>query len=245
MTTTRTIEPVDNRSMQTERLIEHTTTSRDVDFQNYVAMRLDAVGSENLHCVAVRDAGLPIRSDTDTRSPEEVVPQVLYQTRVLIRGSAYGNLHWSDSIGSMLAHIKFVRRPDFEASSSEANQPWFLIETPTPPVVQEFARGVEGVRPTAEAVVMATHIVQAALGHTVGPHITVDDEDGDLDFHLRLTDGLLVMANLFPDGTIDASVYDDSQGIPVKTVKRMRRASTSAEELIHLFRAGIHDSTGR
>ena len=92
---------------------------------------------------------------------------------------------------------------------------------------------------------MAARIVQAALDHTVGPEITVDDEDGDLDFHLRLTDGLLVMANLFPDGTIDASVYDDSQGIPVKTVKRMRRTSTSAAELIQLFQAGIHDSTGR
>lgn len=110
-------------------------------------------------------------------------------------------------------------------------------------VVHEFAQGIEGVHPTAGVVSMAVRIVQTAYDFTVGPHITVDDEDGDLDFHLRLTDGLLVMANLFPDGTIDASVYDDSQGVPVKTVRRMRRATTSEEDLIDLFRVGTNAST--
>ncbi len=85
---------------------------------------------------------------------------------------------------------------------------------------------------------MAARVVRAAVKHTRGPHITVDDEDGDLDFHLRLADNLLVMANLFRDGTIDASVYDDSEGIPVKTVKRMRRSMTSADALISLFEQG-------
>ena len=110
-------------------------------------------------------------------------------------------------------------------------------------VVHEFAQGIEGVHPTAGVVSMAARIVQTAYDFTVGPHITVDDEDGDLDFHLRLTDGLLVMANLFPDGTIDASVYDDNQGVPVKTVRRMRRATTSEEDLIDLFRVGTNAST--
>ena len=121
-----------------------------------------------------------------------------------------------------------------------------LFSEPDPmlhPMVHEFAQGIEGVRPVASVVSMATRIVQTAHDFTVGSHITVDDENGDLDFHLRLTDGLLVMANLFPDGTIDASVYDDSQGVPVKTVKRMRRATTSEEDLISLFRAEINAST--
>ena len=110
------------------------------------------------------------------------------------------------------------------------------------PAVQQFAAGVDGVQPGEAVMAMAARIVQAALDHTVGPEITVDDEDG-IDFHLRLADGLLVMANLLPDGTIDASVYDERQGIPVKTVKRMRRTTTSEQDLIHLFRMGIDAST--
>ena len=105
-------------------------------------------------------------------------------------------------------------------------------------VVEEFALGVNGKRLEAEVVDVAARVVQAAVAYTDGPDFTVDEEDGDLDIHLRLTDGLLVMANLFPDGTIDASVYDDSQGIPVKTVKRMRRSTTSPEELISFFEQG-------
>lgn len=107
-----------------------------------------------------------------------------------------------------------------------------------PPVVQEFANGVNGIAPTPAVVEAAARVVRAAVEHTKGPDITVDDEDGDLDFHLRLANNHLVMANLFRDGTIDASVYDDSTGIPVKTVKRMRRPVTSADALISLFEQG-------
>lgn len=116
---------------------------------------------------------------------------------------------------------------------------WFVLDVHgVGSVIQEFAMGVNGKRPEAEIVDVAARVVQAAVAYTDGPDFTVDQEDGDLDIHLRLTDGLLVMANLFPDGTIDASVYDDSQGIPVKTVKRMRRSTTSPEELISLFEQG-------
>ena len=123
-----------------------------------------------------------------------------------------------------------------------AAQSGSTLETATHPVVREFATGAGGVRPAAQVVAAAARIVQAALDYTVGPEITFDDEDG-IDFHLRLANGLLVMANLFPDGTIDASVYDDGRGAPVKTVVRMRRKATSEQDLIQLFRSGIHAST--
>ena len=110
-------------------------------------------------------------------------------------------------------------------------------------MLREFALGLGGIRPNDTVVGMAARIVQAAHDFTTGPYITVDDEGGELDLHLRLADGLLVMANLFPDGAIDASVYDDSQGVPVKMVKRMRRSTTSVEELITLFQEGVHAST--
>ena len=117
------------------------------------------------------------------------------------------------------------------------------MEDPLLYSVREFALGLGGIQPYDTVVEMAERVVRAVHDFTIGPCITVDDEGGELDLQLRLNNGLLVMANLFPDGTIDASVYDDSQGIPVKTVKRMRRSTTSERELIGLFRAGIHAST--
>lgn len=121
-----------------------------------------------------------------------------------------------------------------------------LPEVARHPVVREFAAGVADVAAPAPGVVeLAERATRAALEHTAAPHITVDEDDGSLDFHLRLADGLLVMANLFSDGTIDASVYDDSNGIPVKNVKRMRRTAAHAEDLIELFQGGIDAGTKR
>ena len=101
--------------------------------------------------------------------------------------------------------------------------------------------GVGEVLPQTDVVEMADRIMRAANNFTMGPHITVDDEDGSLDLHLRLGNGLLVMANIFPDGSIDASVYDDQRGPPVKVVKRMRRKTTGEQDLVDLFRATAHD----
>ena len=114
------------------------------------------------------------------------------------------------------------------------------------PVVQKFAAGVDGfAAPTPAVVEQAERAVRAAINHTANTHITVDEDDGSLDFHLRLADGLLVMANLFADGAVDASVYDDRNGIPVQTVRRMRRAVAQAEDLVRLFQGGIDASTKR
>ena len=117
-----------------------------------------------------------------------------------------------------------------------------FTETPLSRLVNEFALGVSGRQPDGKVVVMTERVVRAAYDYTQNPHITVDDEDGDLDIHLRLANGLLVMANLFPDGSIDASVYDDSQGRPVNVVKRMRRETTSGFDLISLFRDALNVS---
>jgi hypothetical protein len=110
-------------------------------------------------------------------------------------------------------------------------------------LIQEFALGVGGTRPDNEVVAMAARIVHAVHKFAIGPHVMVDGEGGDLDFHLRLANGLLVMANVFPDGAIDASVYDDSRGPPVKVVKRMRRNTTSERDLISLFRDSLNACT--
>jgi hypothetical protein len=105
-------------------------------------------------------------------------------------------------------------------------------------VIQEFARGIGGDPTPREIVRTARLIVQACWEYTNGAHISFDDEDGNVDFHLRLRNGHLVMANFFLNGDVDASVYDDSQGPPVKLVRRLRRGRTSGEDLIELFRSG-------
>ena len=106
------------------------------------------------------------------------------------------------------------------------------------PVIQEFARGIGGDPRSKEIIRTANLIVQACREYTNGAHISFDDEDGNVDFHLRLRNGHLVMANFFLNGDVDASVYDDSQGPPVKLVRRLRRGRTSGEDLIELFRSG-------
>ena len=83
------------------------------------------------------------------------------------------------------------------------------------PVVREFSQAASGGRPTEGIIRMADLVVQACQKYTDGAHVSFDAEDGCLDFHLRLKNGHLVMANIFLSGGVDASVYDDSQGAPV------------------------------
>ena len=97
--------------------------------------------------------------------------------------------------------------------------------------LSEFAQGVGGVAPSDAIVAMAERIVHAAIEHTMESEISVD-VDGALSFVLRLNAGRLVLAELDPDGAIDASRYDDDHGT---NVKRLRRATE--EDLIKLFRS--------
>ncbi len=115
-----------------------------------------------------------------------------------------------------------------------------LLGVESHPVVRRFANGVVGKKPSLDVINTAVRLVQTALALTVEPEINVDEEDGDIEFDLRLQDGMLVMANLLPDGTIDASVYDDSQGFPVRRVKRL--PNTTADELASLLRPVVHAS---
>ena len=109
----------------------------------------------------------------------------------------------------------------------------------------DFAKGMAGAPvPNATVVTQAKRIIQAAVRHTRQPHITVDNDDGSLGFDLRLANGWLVMANLFPDGSIDASVYDDSDGVPVRTVRRIRGPDTAGvEDFIRLLQGDASTGT--
>ena len=132
----------------------------------------------------------------------------------------------------------------FEPESRRTGSAW-ISSFGVPPqrdedsVIVKFALGVGVKTPGIATVAMAARVVHCAFQTTVGTHVTVDDEDGDLDFHLRLKNGLLVMANIFHDGGIDATVFDDRQGSPVRVIKRLKRSETTEGDLLRLFRAGI------
>ena len=109
-----------------------------------------------------------------------------------------------------------------------ANIPLGKLETPMHPAVQEFAEGVGGARPKPAVVEMAQRVTLAAIDKTIDPEISVD-VDGALSFDLRLADGLLLMAELAVNGELDASIYDDRQGV---LIKRLRN-TTDAELILH------------
>ena len=87
--------------------------------------------------------------------------------------------------------------------------------------VAEFAAGLDGKRTEPWVVEMAARIANAALAKTREPDISVDDADGALSFDLELSNGYLMMAELYIDGNIDASVYDTQK----KLAQRMPSAT--------------------
>ena len=103
------------------------------------------------------------------------------------------------------------------------------LETAQHSAVRAFSIGHEGKRPVASVVSIADRVAKAAVDKTVEPEITVD-VDGALSFDLRLANGWLVLAELDPEGALDASIYDDRQGILIK-----RLPHTTDSELIAWF----------
>jgi hypothetical protein len=89
--------------------------------------------------------------------------------------------------------------------------------------IDAFAAGLEGRQAETGAVETANRIAAAALSITVEPEVSVD-ADGALSFDLRTRDGRLILAELGPDGGLDASIYDAQD----KLLKRMP-AATAAE----------------
>ena len=251
MIATSNIESFGSRLSLAMELTEEVISEQYLTFRGRNVFCVGIAGSTNPHCFMIPGVGPWIHPDADDPSMGIAVPHLSHQPLGMVWEPTLTNSSASFSGCLALLHTKPVeQRLDLGKSlfttisadhmlSLATTDNWFSKDSSALPiVVQEFALIVDD----SQVVTMAAHIVQAALENTVGPEITVDDEEG-IDFHLRLTNGLLVMANVFPDGTIDASVYDDSQGVPVKTVKRMRRGTATERDLIHLFRMGVHVST--
>ena len=106
------------------------------------------------------------------------------------------------------------------------------------PIVQSFASGFEGVRPSDSTVESAKTIVEAAMEKAAQKEIEVDDTDGSLTFELRLANELLVIGELSLDGHLQANVYNDRHpnadaGIEEIWVEHLPQ--TTAADLIALF----------
>ena len=124
------------------------------------------------------------------------------------------------------------------ALANPFSKPKANVEPPLNPIVQSFAEGHAGVRPSVDTVETATTIVEAAFQHASKRDIEVDDMDGALSFELRLKRGLLVVGELSLAGNLHANVYNDqhpdvSAGIEEIWVEYLPQ--TSAEDLIALF----------
>ena len=105
------------------------------------------------------------------------------------------------------------------------------IEAAAKAALDEFAAGLDGKQPEPWVVEMAARIANAALAKTREPDISVDDADGALSFDLELSNDYLMMAELYIDGNIDASVYDAQK----KLAQRMPSATET--DMIAWFQA--------
>lgn len=77
-----------------------------------------------------------------------------------------------------------------------------------------YANGLNNHRPPPAAIQQAAQLANAALTQTTQPEITLDI-DGALSFDLRTPKGHLILAELTPNGTLDASIFDQ-QDNPVQ-----------------------------
>ena len=94
--------------------------------------------------------------------------------------------------------------------------------------IDKFALGHNNIIPDNDCISKAKRIVDFVDIYMYNCTVEFQDEDG-LEIHGRTTNGYLLMANLFFDGSIDASIYNDIVA-PVKTVTRIRRNDSNETE---------------
>ena len=99
--------------------------------------------------------------------------------------------------------------------------------------IRLFAAGVNGVKPAEHLVQMAASIGRQAFALLTEPEIDFDDEDGSLNFDLRLNNGHTMFVELQPDGNSYVGVYDESGEGETKTVLFLSDATE--EQITELF----------
>ena len=240
MMATSTIEPVAHRSAVGRSLSELADGDQALLPRFPGVVYLDTAGSTKWRQIAVPDEVIGKIRAASGRPMRMMVLRALSQPMGLVPYHGSANSDWSHASGFDLLHYEPLPLGDYGASSTATLTEWTFepLAIPAPddepatslhPAVHEFAQGVGDVQPSDRVVTIASRIVQEVLERTADSEISVD-VDGALSFVLQLDDGRLVLAELNPDGVIDASRYDDEQGTNVKRFPR-----STAEDLIKLF----------
>ena len=99
--------------------------------------------------------------------------------------------------------------------------------------LQQYIVGIDEDRPSDNAAKLAVHLAQQAIWRSTKTEIDFDDEDGSLLFDLRLPNGLLLMAELYSDGTLYVGVHDDRGEGESKLVEWLENPAQS--KIIELF----------
>ena len=99
--------------------------------------------------------------------------------------------------------------------------------------VRLFASGVNGIKPAGPIVRMAANIARQAIALLTEPEIDFDDEDGSLNFDLRLNNGHTMFIELYPDGRLFLGVYDERVQGDSETILLMD--NPSEKQIIELF----------
>ena len=129
-------------------------------------------------------------------------------------------------------------RPAEVALANPIIKPKTYIEYLSNPIVKSFAEGIAGDRPSADTVMTAAKIVEAAIEKAAEREIEVDDMDGALSFELRLKRGLLVVGELNLIGNLHVNIYDDEHPDDSASIEEIwveHLPQTSAEDLIASF----------
>ena len=101
------------------------------------------------------------------------------------------------------------------------------------PEVSLFAAGVNDTKPADSLIQMAASIARQAIALLIEPEIDFDDEDGSLNFDLRLNNGHTMFVELQPDGNSYVGVYDETGEGDAKTLLFLSDATE--KQIIELF----------
>ena len=101
------------------------------------------------------------------------------------------------------------------------------------PEISLFAAGVNGVKPDDHIIQMAAGIARQSIALLIEPEIDFDDEDGSLNFDLRLNNGHTMFIEIYPDGRLFLGVYDERVQGDSETILLID--NPSEKQIIELF----------
>lgn len=100
--------------------------------------------------------------------------------------------------------------------------------------IRLFAAGVDDIKPDDNLIQMAASIARQAIALLTEPEIDFDDEDGSLNFDLRLNNGHTMFIELHPDGSSFTGVYSErSEDEYTKTILFLTDATE--KQIVELF----------